>query len=129
MGMDIGEGIKNLRLRNNLTQQELADRCELSKGFISQLESNQTSPSLSTLEAILMTLGSSFREFFAGKTAEKHVFGVEDVFVKELAEQGAVIHWLLPNAQTKRMEPKRGKSTTARWGAARAERKSRFAPE
>ena len=50
--INIGEKIKSLRLRNNLTQKELADRCELSKGFISQLESNQTSPSLSTLEGV-----------------------------------------------------------------------------
>ena len=33
----IGERIKNLRNRNGLTQQELADRTELTKGFISQL--------------------------------------------------------------------------------------------
>ena len=105
MGLIIGDKIKSLRLRNNLTQKELADRCELSKGFISQLESNQTSPSLSTLEDILVTLGSSFREFFAGETAEKPVYRKEDVFVKEFPEHGAIIHWLIPNAQKKDMEP------------------------
>ena len=103
--INIGEKIKSLRLRNNLTQKELADRCELSKGFISQLESNQTSPSLSTLEDILVTLGSSFREFFASETAEKPVFRKEDVFVKEAPDLGVVIHWLIPNAQKKDMEP------------------------
>ena len=36
--MEIGDKIKNLRLQNGLTQEELSDRCELSKGFISQLE-------------------------------------------------------------------------------------------
>ena len=34
----IGEKIRNLRNRNGLTQQELADRTELTKGFISQVE-------------------------------------------------------------------------------------------
>ena len=63
--INIGEKLRSLRQKNNLTQKELADRCELSKGFISQLESNQTSPSLSTLEDILTTLGSSFHEFFS----------------------------------------------------------------
>lgn len=63
MGINIGGKLRSLRQKNNLTQKELADRCELSKGFISQLESNQTSPSLSTLEDILTTLGSSFHEF------------------------------------------------------------------
>ena len=36
--MDIGEQIKHLRGEKGLTQDELATRCELSKGFISQLE-------------------------------------------------------------------------------------------
>lgn len=36
--MEIGSKIKELRMKNGLTQEELADRSELSKGFISQLE-------------------------------------------------------------------------------------------
>ena len=39
MGINIGGKLRSLRQKNNLTQKELADRCELSKGFISQLES------------------------------------------------------------------------------------------
>ena len=35
--MKIGERIRRLRMQYGLTQEELADRCELSKGFISQL--------------------------------------------------------------------------------------------
>ena len=38
VNVEIGRKIKNLRNRNGLTQQELADRTELTKGFISQLE-------------------------------------------------------------------------------------------
>ena len=40
--MDIGKKIQRLRLQYGLTPKELADRAELSKGFISQLERNQT---------------------------------------------------------------------------------------
>ena len=54
--MEIGSKIKNLRRQNGLTQEELGDRCELSKGFISLLESDKTSPSMSTLEDILNAL-------------------------------------------------------------------------
>ena len=36
--MDIGGKIKELRVMTGLTQEELADRSELSKGFISQVE-------------------------------------------------------------------------------------------
>ena len=83
MDINIGEKIRSLRQKNNLTQKELADRCELSKGFISQLESNQTSPSLSTLEDILTTLGSSFHEFFSDEQGDNPVCRKEDGFIKE----------------------------------------------
>ena len=103
--MDIGKKIRELRTANDLTLEELASRSELTKGFLSQVERNLTSPSISTLEDILVTLGSSFREFFASETAEKPVFRKEDVFVKEAPDLGVVIHWLIPNAQKKDMEP------------------------
>ena len=44
MEMDIGSKIKELRVVKGLTQEELADRAELSKGFISQVERDLTSP-------------------------------------------------------------------------------------
>ena len=47
--MEIGEKIKELRIERGLTQEELADRAELSKGFISQVERDLTSPSIATL--------------------------------------------------------------------------------
>ena len=34
----IGNNIKRIRKQLGLTQEELANRCELSKGFISQVE-------------------------------------------------------------------------------------------
>ena len=57
--MDLGQELRRLRQQRGLTQEELADRCELSKGFISQLERNLTSPSIATLMDILESLGSS----------------------------------------------------------------------
>ena len=50
--MDIGQKIRQLRTQNNLTLEELASRSELTKGFLSQVERNLTSPSVSTLEDI-----------------------------------------------------------------------------
>ena len=52
--MDIGNKIKRLRLQLNLSQAELADRCELTKGYISQLENDLTEPSISTLHGMLL---------------------------------------------------------------------------
>ena len=63
--MEIGKKIKELRVMKGLTQEELADRSELSKGFISQLERDLTSPSISTLVDILQCLGTDLKEFFS----------------------------------------------------------------
>ena len=79
--MNIGQKIKELRSLRGLTQEELANRCELTKGYISQLENDLTEPSISTLEDILLSLGSSFSEFFSefaeGETLSE-VFGKEN---------------------------------------------------
>lgn len=102
---DIGNKIRELRIINGLTQEELADRAELSKGFISQIERNYTSPSISTLEDILQCLGVSISEFFQTGGDEQIVFGNEDYFEKEDDELKSKIEWIIPNAQKNRMEP------------------------
>lgn len=61
--MDIGKKIKELRILKGLTQEELADRAELTKGFISQVERNHTSPSIATLVDILQCLGTDLKNF------------------------------------------------------------------
>ena len=62
--MEIGSKLKELRVLKGLTQEELADRAELSKGFISQLERELTSPSIATLMDILQCLGTTIGDFF-----------------------------------------------------------------
>ena len=102
----IGEKIKRLRLQRGLTQEELADRCELSKGFISLVERNLTSPSIATLEDILASLGSDLSAFFARTGDERVVFGDDDICVKEDVEGlKGHIRWLVPTAQKNSMEP------------------------
>ena len=72
--MDIGEKLRQLRQVRGLTQEEMADRCELSKGFISQVERNLASPSIATLTDMLECLGVTLADFFADKGNEKAVF-------------------------------------------------------
>ncbi|MBE5787232.1 MAG: cupin domain-containing protein [Clostridiales bacterium] len=104
--MNIGEKLRRLRLQKNLTQEEMADRCELSKGFISQVERDLASPSIATLTDMLECLGSNLQEFFSEKVAEKPVFAQGDMFVKEDEEQlKGSITWLIPSAQKNAMEP------------------------
>ena len=103
--MDIGNKLKELRVLKGLTQEELADRSELSKGFISQLERNLTSPSITTLMDILQCLGTSIGEFFNEAPDEQIVFGKQDYFVKEDTEYNNEIKWIIPNAQKNTIEP------------------------
>lgn len=99
----IGKKIKEFRTYNNLTQEELADRCELTKSYISQLEHDKTSPSLETLEILLEVLGTNFKEFFDDGEKKKIIFTEEDQSIKE--ENGYSINWLVPTSQKLEMEP------------------------
>ncbi len=103
--MEIGEKIKRLRVKNGLTQEELADRSELTKGFISQVERNLTSPSISTLVDILEGLGTNLKEFFNESIDEKIVFSREDAFETENEDLKYILKWIIPNAQKNLMEP------------------------
>ena len=103
--MDIGHKIKQLRMLNGLTQEELADRSELSKGFISQLENDVTSPSIATLEDLLQCLGTTLSEFFSEEPQTQKVFGQEDYFEKTDEELGSKTEWIIPSAQKNMMEP------------------------
>lgn len=89
----------------NLTQEETADRSELSKGFISQLERDLTSPSIATLVDILQCLGTNLNEFFSDDEEEQVVFGDEDYFEKKDTDLKNTIEWIIPNAQRNMMEP------------------------
>ena len=102
--MEIGVKIKQLRQQRGLTQEELAARTELTKGFISQLERDLTSPSIATLMDILEALGTDVASFFRETAEESVVYSADDMFVKEEPD-GYTIQWLVTNAQKNALEP------------------------
>ena len=101
----IGTKIKDLRIQKGLTQEELADRCELSKGFISQLERDLTSPSIATLLDILTCLGTDLKDFFNDSEDNQIAFKEADYFEKIDEELHNKIEWIIPNAKKNMMEP------------------------
>jgi transcriptional regulator with XRE-family HTH domain len=103
--VEIGKKIRRLRIQNSLTQEELAERCELTKGFISQVERDLTSPSIATLIDILEGLGTNLRDFFNEIEDEKIVFTKDDIFVTENEDLKYTLKWIIPNAQKNMMEP------------------------
>ncbi|MBE5742411.1 MAG: cupin domain-containing protein [Clostridiales bacterium] len=101
--MQLGNKIKALRHLCGFTQEELANRCELTKGYISQLENDLTSPSIATLKDILLALGTNLKEFFKEEEEEKIIFKEEDFIEKETVD--FKLNWLVTNAQKNMMEP------------------------
>ena len=101
--MQLGKKIRRMRNQLGLTQAELADRCELTKGYISQLENDLNSPSIATLADILAALGSNLSEFFQEEKEEKIVFNKDEFIEKD--SDGVILNWLIPNAQKNMMEP------------------------
>lgn len=121
--MKVGEKIKNLRLAQELTQEDLANRANLTKGFISLLERDLQSPSLDTLLLILNALDTTPAEFFAQEGPDTVVFNpkqrvvMEDTtgVTKEVLIAGAqgrevdiLMVTLAPGATTEQEEPHYG---------------------
>lgn len=63
---DIGTRLREERDRVGISQRELARRIGLSASMISQIESGQSKPSVSTLYGIVTELGVSVDEIFGG---------------------------------------------------------------
>jgi transcriptional regulator with XRE-family HTH domain len=66
---DIGTRLREERDRVGISQRELARRVGLSASMISQIESGQSKPSVSTLYGIVTELGVSLDDIFGGNGA------------------------------------------------------------
>ena len=62
--MNIGERLKELRLKNKLTLAQLGDKVGLTKSFLSQVEKEKSSPSITTLMKILAVYNVKAADFF-----------------------------------------------------------------
>lgn len=104
--MDIGKKIKDLRRQKNLTQEELGERTDLSKGYISQLERNLCSPSMETFFNILEVLGSEPKDFFNEKLFDQRIYyPVEEHTIYDEYDNGYLLKWLVPDSNEYDMEP------------------------
>lgn len=71
--MQLGKKIRELRFRRGLTVQQLAELSGLSKGFISQVENERTSPSLATLRDLARALNTSVSYLVVEDDAAPHI--------------------------------------------------------
>ena len=72
---EIGEKIRRLREKENITQNALANRAGVSPTYIFQLEQGLKSPTVEYLGYICAGLNISLAEFFAEEQSEKNVAG------------------------------------------------------
>lgn len=104
--MQVGGRIKNLRLQKNLTQEELAERTDLSKGYISQVERDLSMPSLEVFFSVLEVLGCTPKEFFSDESEQQKVlYSKEERKEYEDPEKNYLLKWLVPESNEKDMEP------------------------
>lgn len=73
--IQVSSAIREIRKQKNITIQKLADKANVSKGLISQIENNRTVPSLPVFMKIVKSLEMDLTEFFkdipSGNNKEK----------------------------------------------------------
>lgn len=70
VALDIGQRLRDIRLRAGMSQKELAVKVGLTPSFISQIENNQIAPSLTSFIQICDALGVSLSDTLERKAAE-----------------------------------------------------------
>ena len=103
--MEIGKKIKNLRNIKKLTQEELAERTDLSKGYISQIESQYASPSMETFLNILEVLGTNPSDFFKEKKKKKVLYKKATQITYDEYDKGYILNWPVSQSNEFDMEP------------------------
>ncbi|WP_339021466.1 helix-turn-helix transcriptional regulator [Aeromonas salmonicida] len=62
----LGKRIRFFRLKNNLSQEELADRCDLHRTYIGSCERGERNITVKNLHKICGALNVNLSEFFSG---------------------------------------------------------------
>jgi len=81
--LEIGSKLREIRISRNMSQKELAEKVNLTSGFISQMENNQIVPSITSFIQICEVLGVRASEILSeNKKEEKHIIKKEEIFGK-----------------------------------------------
>lgn len=83
--IDVGARLRELRLREGLSQRALAKRAGVSNATVSMVESNSISPSVSGLRQILSGIPISLAEFFAEAQTDREQVVFRASELKEIA--------------------------------------------
>ena len=104
--MQIGQKIRDLRVLNQLTQEELANRCELSKGFISRVRKRSHIAFYCHVNRYLTMPGNETLKNFSATTKKSKLSFTKKISLpKKMLRKAKNIWWIVPNAQRNMMEP------------------------
>jgi len=73
LGEKLGKTINRLRSAGNLSLGDLSDMYGVAKSMISQIEKNETNPTLGTLSRLSQALGISVEAFLSGPKGQEHL--------------------------------------------------------
>ncbi|MEJ7506945.1 helix-turn-helix transcriptional regulator [Staphylococcus simulans] len=66
--MKFGQNIKQIRMRMNMSQSELATKMEISQSYLSDIESGRKNLSIKTVKKLADSLGLSVTDLFNDNT-------------------------------------------------------------
>lgn len=84
--MSLGENIANLRKKNNLSQEQLANLLSITRQAISKYETNQAEPDIKTLSELCRIFNVSYDELIDGKRKEENKVNTNCIIDKTFVE-------------------------------------------
>lgn len=97
--MNVGIHIKMLRISKNMTIKQLAEKTDMSIGFISNIERDINSPTVSALQKICAALDVDISSFFNLASQSTLVYRREDRQRIEMPIESGVISEITPISQ------------------------------
>lgn len=100
----VGARIRGLRSERQLTMQQLADRSQISRRLLTQIEHGQANPSLVAITRIARQLGTDFPTLLAnaGQAAGAvEVFGEQDHVLVWSSKNGSTAHLLVSTSEAR----------------------------
>lgn len=94
--MKVGKHIKMLRTAKNMTIKQLAEKTDMSIGFISNIERDINSPTVSALQNICSALDVDISSFFNMASQSTYVYKKNERKQIEMPEDSGIISELIP---------------------------------
>lgn len=85
--MDIGKQIKKYRKIAKLTQEQLAEKANMSRSYIADIERDRYNPSVDTLKAIADALGVKTSQLLNEESSDAPYYSLTDKDERDIAKQ------------------------------------------